>query len=176
MTRAFVLGAALFLGSEAFADDAQDAAANFYRNYLVLRQSEKMTGIPNEAQLERLAPLITPELSGLFRRALREQRRCAKQFPGDKPPWIEGDIFSSHFEGFTSFKAGPGTARNEATEVKVKFRYAEGASTVTWTDRLVLRNSAGQWRVGDVKYRGKFAFTSGFGTSLRKSLKRIPAC
>ena len=135
-TRAFVFGAALILGSEAFADGTQDAAENFYRTYLALRQSDKMTGIPNEAQLARLAPLLTPGLRRLFSAATREQ-------------------------GY---------------EVKMKFRYVEGRSRVKWTDRLVLRNDGGAWRVDDVRYRAKFAFGSGLGKDLKSSLKRIPAC
>jgi hypothetical protein len=175
--RVFVLALSLFACRESVAaDEAKEAAVRFYRSYSGLRQSAGLTGIPNEAQLARLAPLLTPELGGLFDTALREQRRCAKQYPGDKPPWIEGDIFSSKFEGFNSFSATASRLRKQGREVTMRFAYAEGKTRVKWTDTLVLRHEAGRWLVDDIFYRGHFAFTSGFGKNLKSSLKSIPAC
>jgi len=135
-----------------------------------------LTGIPDEPQLAQLAPLITPELRDLFSAALHEQKRCEDKFPEDKPPWIEGDIFSSSFEGFTSFKVSASRRARRGREVTVSFAYVEGKDRVTWHDVLVLRNDTGPWLVDDLFYRAKFAFTSGFGTNLKTSLKSIPAC
>ena len=166
----------LACGGALAADPARDAATTFYRSYAKLRSSG-LTGVPDAAQLSRLAPLLTPALRDGLAAAKKEQQRCAKAFPGDKPPWIEGDIFSSCFEGFTSFRAGPSRARGQARTVMVRFRYAgRKGSGVQWQDELVLRDEAGRWRVDDVVYRANFAFSSGFGTNLRDSLKRIPAC
>jgi len=177
VARMLIFGMAFLICERTYsADAAKDAAATFYRSYLGLRQSAGLTGIPNAAQLARLAPLITPELAGLFGAAQREQQRCAKQFPGDKPPWIEGDIFSSHFEGFTSFSAASSRPGKDGREVTMRFTYAEGKQRVNWTDTLILRNVAGRWLVDDIFYRGQFAFTSGFGNNLKSSLKSIPAC
>jgi hypothetical protein len=158
------------------ADDAKDAAISFYRNYSGLRETGGLSGIPDEAQLAQLAPSITAELRALFGAVLREQARCAKQSPGDKPSWIEGDIFSSNFEGFTSFSAASSKSQKDAREVVVRFTYAEGKYRVKWSDTLVLRNEAGRWLVDDIFYRGRFAFTSGFGKNLKSSLMSIPAC
>ena len=83
-------------------------------------------------------------LRGLFRAALREQRRCKDKFPGDKPPWIEGDIFSSNFEGFTSFSVADSRPRSQGRQVSASFTYAEGKSGVRWNDVLVLRNEGGR--------------------------------
>jgi hypothetical protein len=177
LARLLVLGASLIGCAQTHAaDEAREAAAAFYRNYLALRQSGGPSGIPDEAQLAKLAPSITAELRGLLAAALREQARCAKQFPGDKPPWIEGDIFSSNFEGFTSFSASNSRPRNAGREVAIRFTYAERKYRVKWADTLVLRNEAGRWLVDDIFYRGHFAFTSGFGKNLKSSLKSIPAC
>jgi hypothetical protein len=174
---AVVLAAALVTcGETSAADESRDAAVSFYRSYSSLRATGGLSGIPNESQLARLAPLITPELRDLFGAALREQERCAKQFPGDKPPWIEGDIFSSNFEGFTSFSSASSKPGEQRREVAMRFSYADGKQRVNWTDTLFLRNEAGRWLVDDIFYRGHFAFTSGFGKNLKSSLKSIPAC
>lgn len=173
---AFV-SSAFAIGPATAADAARDAATSFYRSYAKLRAIGKLTGIPDAAQLATLAPFLTPELRRLMAAAKKEQVRCAKVFPEDKPPWIEGDIFSSSFEGFTSFRAGPSKGAGKGRSVMVRFRYAErrGAG-VEWQDELALRNEAGRWRVDDVFYRANFEFSSGFGTNLKDSLRRIPAC
>jgi hypothetical protein len=176
VARAIALGVFLLAGREALAaDEAKDAAVNFYRGYARLRAGG-LTGIPSEPQLAQVAPMITPELRDLFSVALYEQKRCRDKFPDDKPPWIEGDIFSSSFEGFTSFRAAASKPRGQGREVAVRFIYAEGKHRVKWTDALVLRNEAGRWLVDDLFYRAHFAFGSGFGSNLKSSLKSIPAC
>jgi hypothetical protein len=177
IARVFFLSVSLFAYPEIYAaDEAKDAAISFYRSYSSLRETGGLSGIPNEPQLARLAPLLTSALRDLFAAALREQKRCAKQFPGDKPPWIEGDIFSSNFEGFTSFSAASSKPGKQGREVAVRFTYADGKQRVNWIDTLFLRNVAGWWLVDDIFYRGHFAFTSGFGKNLKSSLKSIPAC
>lgn len=177
VARAMALGALLLANGELLAaDEAKNAAANFYRSYAQLRKTDGLSGIPGEAQLAKLSPLITPALHGLFSAALREQRRCKDKFPGDKPPWIEGDIFSSSFEGFTSFSVADSRPRRQGRQVSVSFSYIEGKHRVNWKDLLVLRNEAGRWLVDDVYYRAQFAFSSGFGTNLKSSLKSVPAC
>lgn len=176
--RMMALGATLALSSEGFAADAaRDAATSFYRSYAKLRaEANRMTGVPDAKQLGRLAPMLSAELRRALAAAKAAQQRCAKAFPDDKPPWIEGDLFSSNFEGFTTFRAGPGKGRGRTRSVTVRFRHVEGKSRVEWSDELLLRNESGRWRVDDVAYRAKFAFSSGFGGNLRASLKKIPAC
>jgi hypothetical protein len=174
--RALLVSLSLLVPLQAFAaDDAKQAAEGFYRSYSELRTSG-LTGVPDESQLAKLSPLLAPELTRALAAAKREQQRCMKKFPDDKPPWIEGDIFSSSFEGFTSFTVEVSKPRGKSREVKVHFTYADGKDRTNWTDVLILVNANGHWLVNDVYYRAKFAFTSGFGSHLRGSLKSIPAC
>jgi hypothetical protein len=175
--RTFLFAASLLATSAAFAvDEAKQAATDFYRSYRELRDNGGLTGIPNEAQLKRLAPLLAPELRNLLGAASREQQRCVKQFPDDKPPWIEGDIFSSNFEGFTGVVAQASKLSSTGRSVVLRFTYVEGRHRVRWTDTLILVSDSGKWLVQDIYYHAKFAFTSGFGSNLQASLKSIPAC
>ncbi len=174
-----LLAAALLAGREAVAADAaRDAATNFYRGYAKLRAAGGLSGLPDRRQFAHLSPLLAAELRGLLVAARKEQERCAKQRPGDKPPWVEGDLFSSQFEGFTSFRvaASKAAGRRGGRVATVRFRHAEGKSSVEWSDDLLLRNEAGRWRVADVVYRAKFPFTGGYGTRLTEALRRVPAC
>jgi hypothetical protein len=175
--RAALFATLLLAASQVFAaDEAKQAAAVFYRAYGELRNHGGLTGIPNEAQLKQLAPLLTPELRTMLSAALREQQRCVRQFPDDKPPWIEGDIFSSSFEGFTGVIARASKPLLRGRSVALRFTYAEGQHSVRWTDTLILVNDSGKWLVQDIYYHAKFAFASGFGSNLQASLKSIPAC
>jgi hypothetical protein len=70
--RVLVLGVSLLACRKIYAtDEATEAAVRFYQGYSALRQSGGLTGIPDDAQLTQLAPLITPELAGLFSAARR---------------------------------------------------------------------------------------------------------
>jgi hypothetical protein len=75
VARVLVLGVFLFACREIYAaDEAKEAAVRFYQSYSALRQSAGLTGIPDEAQLGRLAPMIMAELRELFGAAMREQQ------------------------------------------------------------------------------------------------------
>lgn len=155
-------------------NDAADAAAGrFLTAYQKLRASG-LSGLPDRGMLRELAPHLTPGLKGSLEAARREQRRCRKKFPDDKPPWIEGDLFSSNFEGFTSFRIEEG-ARGDGT-VPVAYEYVAAKDRVEWRDVLSLKRVGGRWRLDNVTYRAPFQFTSGFEPDLRASLRAIPAC
>ena len=81
---------------------ARNAAAHFYSTYLAL----KVRGLPNIRQSKLLLPLLTPDLQQMFAAAEREQNKFSKEHPDEKPPWGDGDLFSSLFEGAQSFTLG----------------------------------------------------------------------
>jgi hypothetical protein len=153
-------------------EPATTAATRFLAAYQKMHAAG-LSGLPDRRQLRALAPHLTPALARRFEAAMREQRRCAKKFLDDKPPWAEGDMFSSSFEGFTSYKVAAGPSDGE---VSVAFEYLDGKDRVEWRDTLMLKKLDGKWRVDNVLYRATFQFTSGFGSDLRSSLEAIPAC
>ncbi len=83
------------------------------------------------------------------------------RFPTDKPPLVDGDLFSSLFEGATGGEAGEVTmAGNEA---RVQWNATNdgagfGGKAVRWSDVFVLRRSGGSWRIADVEYGGGWDF------------------
>ena len=171
-----VLCAAVLFAAAGAADakDAADAAAaRFLAAYQKLRAAG-LTGLPERGLLRQLAPHLTPGLLQDIEAARREQRRCSRKFPDDKPPWIEGDLFSSNFEGFSSYRVEDG-ARGGGN-VPVAYEYVSGTDRVEWRDVLTLKRVGGRWRLDNVTYRAPFQFTSGFDPDLRASLRAIPAC
>ncbi len=140
------------------------AAENFYRTYLKL----KILGLPNNKEMRVLSPLITPDLRELFEAARSTQAKFMQEHPDEKPPWGDGDLFSSLFEGAQSFRLGRPAVHGGRTEVPVQLVYRQGGSTTRWSDVLVLVRSRNRWLVWDILLKGEWAFKN--GESLRAVL------
>ncbi len=140
------------------------AAATFYRTYLRLQ----IRGLPNDKQLKALSPLITKDLKELLESARKTQATFIKLHPDEKPPWADGDIFTSLFEGAQSFRVGRAAVSGDQTEVPVQLVYRSGGSTTRWSDVLVLVRSGKRWLVRDILLKGEWAFKT--GSSLRAIL------
>lgn len=134
-----------------------------------LRQ-ELVRGLPSPQQLQRLSPLITPELASLIERARVLQQRQISAHPDEKPAWIEGDLFSSLFEGVTSWKLGEvfHAPTVDATVKVIQTYSAPNPEPVTWTDTFVFKQRDGKWLLDDIRMGGDWAFKS--GASLRSQL------
>ena len=98
----------------------------------------------------------------------REQDAFIRANPGEKPPWIEGDLFSSLFEGPQSFELGQTSIVERHAEVPITFTSVADGKTTTWTDVVVLAKSSGAWKIWDVRYNATWDFKP--GTNLRAVL------
>lgn len=140
------------------------AAVRFYE----LHQPYAGAGVPDAAQMEAYKPLLTRPLIAALERARAERDAAMASTPDEKPPFVEGALFASLFEGYTSVQ--PVTLATEGWEsrVKVCFAYAQGGARTEWTDTVVLRKEDGVWRIDDVVYGGQWDFAN--TGSLRKQL------
>ena len=142
------------------AQDAGAAANTFYTTALALPRTG---GIPAPSARARLQPLLSARLNGLIAQAATAEARfrAANKFA---PPFLEGDLFSSLFEGPVSFRVGACTPAAAAQRCRIQFNRppmpgARGpARPADWGDDLLLVNEGGGWKVDDVDYRGGFAF------------------
>lgn len=176
MKTALLPFALLLLLQAAEPPSGSQAIRGFYAAY----QALKISGLPQGAGLAKLSPHLSSSLKTLLRASRKSQAACEKSHPGDKPPWVEGDMFSGNFEGFTRVKNVPdtGVARGERVGFLVDFEYAQakgGQATVAWRDEVVLVKESGRWVIDDVLYRRDAPFGNGFGSSLRQSLAG-PGC
>jgi hypothetical protein len=131
----------------------------FLTDYYQLR----FRGLPKPDQLERLTVHLSPGLLLRLQRAQVGQAAYAKRFPGDKPPLVEGDLFSSLFEGPTTYRAAVFEEDNGRFFVLVNFTHSDlktGQLLKEWTDRylVVQGDRVGGWLVEDVEYRGGWDF------------------
>ena len=154
MRRALV--AALVLAtSPAHADAAMDAAAaSFYRVYGSFHPS---SGVPDAGGRARLAPVLSARLNGLLTAGAEANTRLHARMAA-APPLLEGDIFSSHFEGATSWSPAPCGGEPVRCVVTLTFvPHSQGAKPVTWKDTLYLVRDGDAWRVDDVGYDAALA-------------------
>lgn len=133
------------------------------KSFCIALRSEPVEGLPSVAQLQRLSPLITKELGSLIERARSRQQEQIRKHPDDKPDWIEGDLFSSLFEGVTTWELGSAfTAPEVDATVKVKQTYTEkDQKPVTWTDTLIFKQRDQKWLLDDIRMGGDWAFKAG---------------
>jgi len=153
--------------------DLSGAASGFLGVYGSFHPSD---GIPDSAGRIRLAPFLSPGLNKLIADGAAAEARFAAQVK-NSPPLIEGDLFSSMFEGATSWKLAACSASGTTGRCPVIFTHADaGHPAVTWTDTLLLVNTPQGWRVDDITYGGGFQFgnTGKLTDTLRTVLSQAP--
>jgi len=138
--------------------DAAVAAAKFYD----IRLSERSGGVPEGDFRTQLRPVISPMLDSLLAQAAEAERRHTERTNNTEPPYLQGDIFSSLFEGATGYEIGKCEADGEALTATVvcDVRLVHDAEDepVQWTDRAVLVSGNGRWMVEDIRYGGDWDF------------------
>ena len=126
----------------------------------------KVRGLPNDQQLQVLTPYLSARLLSALQSAKARQQVCMQKYPGDKPPLIEGDLFSSLFEGPTGFQVGGARVSGMRAQVPVHFRYDQAGMKdhPRWTDTVLLVRESGRkrlWRIDDLRYGGNWGFSYG---------------
>ena len=76
-----------------------ESAAQFY----TLLDGLGVRGVPDSLALDAVAPYLDSTLLGLLTDARHTRDDFRRRYPSDKPPFVDGDMFSSLFEGNTSF-------------------------------------------------------------------------
>jgi hypothetical protein len=146
------------------ANSPSGVANSFYKKYVAYQ----MRGLPTTIQMKSLAPLFSQEILNMIAADRVQQTKFIKEHPGEKPPWIEGDLFSSLFEGATSYSLGkPGVEKGRAViDVHLIYKYKSDATE--WTDTIALTQVKGKWVISDILFKGNWAYMN--GASLRASL------
>lgn len=136
---------------------ATDAAKGFYSAYASFQPSD---GIPKASARARLTPYVSTSLNQL----LADADNAEARFVGhnkNAPPLIEGDLFTSNFEGATTYSVRKCEAQGATARCVVDLEYdpkTTGTKPVDWSDRLYLLRTGSGWRVDDVGYGSTAAF------------------
>ena len=153
----------------AFAADDPAAAANEF--YAVYKDHHAQGGIPDATVRVRYSPVLSARLNKQLAAADIAQGRLTAKVKNAVPPMLEGDIFSSLFEGATSWKVGACQMDGKMADAKtarcpVALSYvpppapnAKAApKPANWNDTVLLVNTPQGWKVDDVIYDAGFAF------------------
>lgn len=141
--------------------------------YVTLEVSGIQT-LPEPRALLALQPYLTPDLYQGLQRARMVRDSAAIAAPGEKPPFADGNLFSSLFEGHSTYVVERTAARGDTVLVPVAFSNTSQTPAVQWTDTLVVVNTAvggaePRWRVADLRYGGDWEF--GYRGSLLQVLR-----
>jgi hypothetical protein len=131
---------------------------DFYTIYLKIHTPG---GLPDKAQLLQLSPFLSSRLEKLIVAASRYNDDFAHRHPGEKPPFVDGEFFSSNFEGATGFKVDATEKRSSSYRVLVAFEYAEpgnGKTPFRWKDAIVVVEERGRLVIDDVEFLGDWPF------------------
>jgi hypothetical protein len=144
------------MSSDGCADTVSPAgvACGFYQRCLQLRP----VGLPTEVEQAALAPFLSERLERLLEQARARQSEFGQQFPGEKPPLVDGSLFSSMFEGPTSFEVGAavkGPGKDGVTRVPVSFR---DGSEAAWQDVVLVKREQDRHVIDDIEYGGAGEF------------------
>ncbi len=145
------------------------SAVAFYNLYL----KTKPHGVPDAAMVRRFKPLLSARLASALGKAEAAEVAHVKATNNAEPPLFEGDLFTSLYEGASSYSIEGCTTEGAHAYCDVELAYAEvpGATPTTWTDRLVLAKRVGGWTVDDIVFGGSWDF--GQHGTLRATLAEI---
>jgi hypothetical protein len=135
----------------------QAAASSFYSVYL----GSTAGAFPDRRSRSRLRRLLSPGLNVMLERADHAMTLQARRSRGQEAPPIEGDVFTSLFEGAGRFQVERCRARRtEAACIVALGNDVAGGRPARWRDQLVLTRAPAGWVVDDVVYGGRWPFAN----------------
>jgi hypothetical protein len=160
----------MFIGSAYPSDSPKDAANKFYSAILA---GHYQACLPEEGQLKNLSPSLSKRLTGLLQDALAYREQFTKEHPPKtnkegvpptffKPPFIDGDCFSSNIEGAKRFT--PGKSEKTATGYRIELRLTYFDSTrpdekpFEWTDAVIVIKEDDRFVVDDMEFLGTWPY------------------
>ena len=152
-----------------------ETAAQFY----TLLDGLGVSGVPDSLALDAVQPYLDFALVYWLVEARHQRDSVARMVPREKPPFIDGDLFGSLFEGNTSFGIRSLTKRGDTTFAVMAFTNAMQPPTVKWTDTLVIvprpnaKPKRPQFVIADLRYGAGWDF--GNRGSLRANLQTAVA-
>ncbi|GHC08462.1 hypothetical protein GCM10010080_24270 [Thermomonas carbonis] len=139
------------------AASARAAVEGFYRMHV----ARSASGIPDGKDIDAYRRWLSASIVQGFALGALERDKAIAENPDMKPPYIEGDMFSSLFEGLTSFEVLPQAEQSgERATFAMRFSYKDRSGQSDWTDRVVVIREDGRWVVDDVLYGGDWGFAA----------------
>jgi hypothetical protein len=120
----------------------------------------KVSGAPSTEQLARLSPMLSAALAAALDSARMVRDQGASARPDEKPAFVEGDLFTSLFEGATSAEPEKPASSDLSSRVVVRLRNDRASPAVEWTDTLLLAIEGGKRVIADIRFGGSWPFAN----------------
>jgi hypothetical protein len=152
-----LLCALLSMGAAPSPSTPQEVVGAFYAASMALPQKG---GVPDAASLARLQPYLSPKLISRLIDADKAEQLYAARTKHEVPPLLEGDLFSSLFEGPTRFETAQCKSDAKTAHCSAALRYDDSASkqSTRWSDDVTLIATETGWRIDDIAYGGTWEF------------------
>lgn len=125
------------------------------------RIHSQMTGAPDARQLAAMQPYISTELHDLLAKARpgdTDRKSAQRKKQRGKRAFAEGDLFSSIFDGPTTFKIDDVATQGADRFVPVTFTSAKQLPSINWVDRVKVIDENGHYVVADIEYASHWEF------------------
>ena len=151
---ASTLAAALVLGGcNNFSGEEQrqaDVIGAFYKLHI----KTNAPGLPPADELKQYQPLVSQALYALLVQAEAADARYHTMVDKQAPPIIEGDLFTSLYEGATSFSVKSCDTDDRRASCQVAFQYKKDGAEEAWSDKILLVREDNRWRIDDIEFTG----------------------
>ncbi|MBS1207697.1 MAG: hypothetical protein H6R19_95 [Proteobacteria bacterium] len=139
---------------------AYSGPAEVVQNFYTARLASQNSGVPSGRELADFSTYLGPELVCLLGAALRYDDKFELAHPGEKPPFAEGDLYSSSVEIPTRFTLGALHMQGGSASLPVHFYLdqADKPDTQGWQDLVHLKVIRKRWQITDIEYQGGTAF------------------
>lgn len=135
---------------------ASDVVVQFY----TMKEAAGISGAPTPKDLTALRPFIADSLAHMLVRADSLRTADMKRAPDEKPSFVEGDLFSSLFEGPTAFVVMPALDSVSPARVPIEFTNETQKPKIRWVDTAVVVQQNGKWLLHDIRFGGTWDFAN----------------
>ena len=129
-------------------------------DFLLMHQRLGNSGLPQRADMGAYDAFLCPSLAQAVRAAQVRQEVAKAERPDEKPPYVEGDLFSSLFEGPDEFEVADSVVEGDRARVAIAMSAGRGDQARRWKDTVELRLDEGIWCLDDVAYGGDWPFAN----------------
>lgn len=138
-------------GVSSDASQQEKIISGFYDLHLKTR----VAGIPGPDELKQLQPFMSRALYNLLQQASDTEIKYRAALNNQAPPMIEGDLFTSLFEGATAYSVDSCETESNKAYCQVRFTYeSKDSATESWKDKVLLVKEDQQWRIDDIEFSG----------------------
>ncbi|MBB5391470.1 MULTISPECIES: DUF3828 domain-containing protein [unclassified Herbaspirillum] len=151
---ASTLAAALALGGCNNFSGEEQRQADVISAFYTLHLKTNAPGLPPADELRQYQPLVSRALYTLLTQAEAADVRYHTMVGNQAPPIVEGDLFTSLYEGATSFSVKSCDSDDQRSSCQVAFEYKKDGAAEAWNDKILLVREDNRWRIDDIEFIG----------------------